>query len=99
MAAIAGLQLQRLLSKSSHFGRAVVSVARNKPSPTRCSHIFITSAENEMPTNAPAMTSLKKWKSPASKATAIATTLAAQSTLSAGKYVQRIAATAQTAAL
>ena len=54
-----------------------------------------------MPTNAPAMTSLRKWKSPASnyKAAEIVATLAAQSALRFGKYVQRITAMAQTAAM
>jgi hypothetical protein len=45
------------------------------------------------------MTSLRKWKSPATKAAEIAATVAAQSALILGKYVQRITATAQTAAL
>jgi hypothetical protein len=52
-----------------------------------------------MPTNAPAMTSLRKWKSPATKAAKIAATVAAQNALMIGKYVQRITATAPTAAL
>jgi hypothetical protein len=45
------------------------------------------------------MTSLRKWKSPATKAAKIAATVAAQNALMIGKYVQRITATAQTAVL
>ena len=70
-----------------------------KPRRIQCSHTFTTRAESDIPTNAPAMTSLRKWKSPATKAAKIAATVAAQNDLMIGKYVQRITATAQTATL
>ena len=72
---------------------------RIKPHAIQCCHTCTTRAERDMPTNAPAMTSLRKWKSPATKATKIAVTIAAQNALMIGTYVQRITATAQTAAL
>jgi hypothetical protein len=45
------------------------------------------------------MTSLRKWKFPATKAAKIAATVAVQNVLMIGKYIQRITATAQIAAL
>ena len=72
---------------------------RIKPGRIRSSHTRTTRAERDTPTNAPAMTSLKKWKSPAIKASKIAATVAAQKVLMIGKYIQRITATAQTATL
>jgi hypothetical protein len=52
-----------------------------------------------MPTNAPAMMSLRKWKFPAIKTAEMVARLAAQSALSVGRYVQRITAMAQTGAV